>query len=107
MTWFRGHRRGNKYGAVAVKGFASKKEAAYFDQLKLLKIAGAITNLEVHPRFPLVVNGIKVGTYTPDFRYTEDGKSVVVEVKGYRTEAYALRVKVFKALYPELIFKEV
>lgn len=35
--------------------------------------------------------------YTPDFKYIENGEKVVVEVKGDKTEAYQMRLKLFLA----------
>jgi hypothetical protein len=74
----------------------------------LLQQAGHIAALEVHRRFPLIVEGQLVGHYTPDFIYVEceSGEVIVEEVKGFRTQDYVLRHKVFKALYPELKHKE-
>lgn len=104
-------RRRNKYGAkkTIVDGiaFASKREAAEYMGLKMQQAAGVIYDLLVHPVFPLVVNGTKIGRYTADFRYKSDGDEVVVEVKGFVTRDYSLRKRLFKALYPELVFLEV
>lgn len=88
--------------------FDSKMEAQVFRELKLELGAKGITKLALQPRFELVVNGVKVGHYTSDFLYYDtDGTQVVVEVKGYATPVYRLRVKVFKALYPEIRFHEI
>jgi len=103
-----GNQRGNKYRAepTVVDGvkLASKAEARRFRQLQMMERVGAIQDLEVHPRFDLIVAGVKVGVYTADFRYTdcESKKLVVEDVKGGRatiTEAYRLRKRIVKALY--------
>jgi hypothetical protein len=65
--------------------FASQAEARHYAELKLREKAGEIKNLELQPKFPLMVSGQKVGTYIADFRYREGPKGVlrVVDVKGY------------------------
>lgn len=101
-------RTGHKFNAVATEvdgiRFASKAEAYRYGQLKLLLRAGEIEGLELQPKFPLVVNGIKVGTYIADFRYrVVKGKSqsstVVEDVKGVLTPVYQLKKKLVRALF--------
>lgn len=100
-------RRG-KYNAhrVEVDGhkFASKLEARRYAELNILLKAGLIEGLELQPVFTMIVNGTKVGKYTADFRYycKERHQLVYEETKGIWTEAARLRVKLFKALYPEI-----
>lgn len=94
-----------KYGNVAttVNGieFPSKREAARYQELLLLLYAGEIRNLELHPRFDIVVNGIHVCTYIADSRYqkTIDNKDVVEDTKGYRTAVYRMKKKLVKAVH--------
>lgn len=65
----------NKYGAkptvVDNIRFHSQKEARRYQELKLLEKAGEIHDLELQPRFPLSVLGVKLGTYVGDFRFVE------------------------------------
>lgn len=98
----------NKFNAVKVEidgyTFASKAEAKRYTELKLQRDAGLISMLDVHPVFPLEINGVYIGRFTPDFSYTTGtGCQIVVEdVKGGRatkTEAYSLRKRVFQACY--------
>jgi hypothetical protein len=81
--------------------FDSKAEAARFDQLAFGEINGVISELELQPRFPLVVNGEKVATYIADFRYMDNGRLVVEDVKSpaSKTPAYNLKKKLMRALY--------
>ncbi len=92
----------SKYGNVCttVNGhrLSSKKEAARYQELLLLERAGVIANLELQPRYPLVVENVRVCTYVADFRYQEDGLTVVEDVKGTRTPVYRLKVKLLYAL---------
>ena len=63
--------------------FHSKAEARRFAELELMRKTGIITDLECQPRFELRADGgRKVGTYVADFRYKENGETVVEDVKG-------------------------
>ena len=92
----------NKYQAqvTEVDGlrFHSKKEAARYRVLKMLEASGEIEGLLLQPRFPLVVNGVKVCTYVADFQYTEAGVQITEDCKGYRTREYLMKKKLLKAL---------
>ena len=45
--------------------------------------------------------------YIADFVYEENGKTIVEDVKGYRTDTYIIKRKLFKLKYPEYQFQEV
>jgi len=81
--------------------FDSKKEAARYQELLFLERAGHIVDLELQPRFDLVVNNQKIGFYKGDFRYKDvsTGNSVIEDVKGMKTPVYNLKRKLVKALY--------
>ena len=96
----------SKYGAIktVVDGitFASKKEAAYYSELKLAERAGEISNLQLQPKFPIIMNGKKVGNYIADFSYLDGGRIIVVDVKSQATRkiaVYRLKVKLVEAQY--------
>jgi hypothetical protein len=94
----------SKYNAVKteVDGFifASKAEARRYSELALFEKSGEIFSLELQPKFPLVVNGEKIGTYIADFRYeTKTGDIVIEDVKGMKTPVYKLKKKLVHALY--------
>lgn len=95
--------RANKYGAkpTEVDGikFASRAEAKRYGELKLLECAGRISDLKLHVEYPLVVNGEKVGKYTCDSEYIEDGELVTEDVKGRAARDWPLRKRLFAALY--------
>jgi hypothetical protein len=107
----------NKYGATKVtidgKTFDSKREYTRYGVLVMKQKAGLISGLQHHPpAYPLEVNGTKIGRYQPDFVYFDNdvGHSIVEDVKSPMTkklEAYRLRIKVFRALYPDVDFREV
>jgi hypothetical protein len=65
--------------------FDSKAEAQRYKALIPLSKSGAIADLQCHPKYKLHVNGIKIGTYSPDFTYVIDGELIVEDVKGRAT----------------------
>jgi hypothetical protein len=104
----------NKYNArkQVYKGikFDSKKELHRYIVLEKLLKGKIIFNLEVHPQFPLMVNGIKIGRYTADFRYkTSTGEIIVEDVKSKitKTRDYILRKKILATYSPPIIIKEI
>ena len=86
--------------------FDSKKEANYYTKLKILRDAGKITDLELQKRFVLQ-QGFKLKektyraiTYIADFVYKDlHGQVHVVDTKGYRTEVYKIKKKLFMKKY--------
>jgi len=81
--------------------FDSKKEARRFVELSLLQRAGAISDLKRGERYQFYHNDVKIGSYKPDFEYTENGEKIVEDVKSTstKTQAYMLRKKMMKAFY--------
>lgn len=103
--------RQSKYRNVAtvVDGvrFASKAEAARDAELLLMEKAGVIGDIRRQPRFPLIVNGVKICVYVADWGYLDfeniSGSIHVVEdKKGIRTAAFKIKWRLAKALYPEI-----
>jgi hypothetical protein len=83
--------------------FDSLKEMKRYQDLVLLERAGEIQDLELQPRYDLIVNGHKLGFYRGDFRYKEVATDTVVleDVKSpvTRTAVYMLKKKLVKAIY--------
>lgn len=80
--------------------FDSRKEAQRYAELKLLERSGAIHNLQRQVRYELIPAQKKDGKtierachYIADFVYEENGKTVVEDVKGFRTKEYVLKRK--------------
>lgn len=91
--------------------FDSHKEYRRFCELSLLERAGQITDLERQVKFVLIPaqyepdtigvrGGVKRGkllerevSYVADFVYTQDGKQVVEDTKGFRTTDYIIKRK--------------
>ena len=91
--------------------FDSLKEYRRFCELSLLEKAGAITDLKRQVEFVLIpaqrepdTKGVRGGiikgkviehkcSYVADFVYTENGKTIVEDTKGFRTKDYILKRK--------------
>jgi len=101
----------NKFNAKKVKAdgytFDSKGEYERYCDLVMFLKCGAISDLKVHPRYPISINGIKVCDVVLDFQYKEKGlaKEVAEDFKGWYTSESRLRHKMFKAMYPEYEFR--
>lgn len=93
--------------------FDSIAEANHYCELKLLERAHMISELRIHPSYTLQeafeYRGRKERaiTYEADFSYKEKGEVIVEDVKGFRTDVYNIKRKLFEYKYPEYIFKEV
>ena len=81
--------------------FDSKKEANYYTKLKILRDVGKISGLRLQEKFILQpsfkLNGktYRAITYVADFVYKDDKGMHVVDTKGYRTETYKIKKKLF------------
>lgn len=80
--------------------YDSVKEYRRFCELHLLERAGAIADLQRQVKFELIpsqrVDGKVVErpcTYVADFVYQEGGKTVVEDVKGFKTPEYRIKKK--------------
>lgn len=85
--------------------FDSKKEMEHYIYLLAQQEAGIISDLELQKKFVILdsyeIEGKKVRpiTYVCDFYYIKEGRPVVVDVKGYKTEVYRLKKKIFESRY--------
>ena len=95
--------------------FDSKREANRYCELKMLEKAGKIKGLLLQHQFVLQPSFKKNGktiraiTYVADFVYfdLERMRNVVEDVKGYKTDMYQLKKKIFEYKYPDLTIIEV
>jgi hypothetical protein len=98
----------NKPQVVDGVRFASKAEAKRDAELLLLQRADKISNLKRQPRYPLVVNGVKVCTYVGDWEYVEKEQpggptqTICEDRKGVKTPAFKIKWALAKALFPEI-----
>lgn len=89
--------------------FDSKREADRYLVLKSMEEDGAIEDLRRQVRYELIpafdVDGrhCRPVYYVADFVYVEDGKEVVEDVKGMRTDVYRLKSKLFARRYGKVI----
>ncbi len=91
----------NKYGAKKVTApdgsvFDSKREFRRWCELRLLERAGKISGLCRQVSYELIPKqeGERACNYIADFIYfDEQGKQVVEDCKGHRTEVYKLKKK--------------
>lgn len=85
--------------------FDSRKEADRYLVLKGMEEDGSIEDLRRQVRYELVpafdVDGkhYRPVYYVADFVYCEDGREVVEDVKGVRTDVYRLKSKLFARRY--------
>ena len=95
--------------------FDSKREGNRYMELKILEEAGLIKELELQKEFELQPRFKKNGktyrkiSYKADFYYFDNhlGRYVVEDVKGFKTEVYKLKKKLFEYVYPDLELLEV
>ena len=104
----------NKYNAKKqiYKGnkFDSKKELTRYLVLEQMQKNNYISELELHPMIPLIVNGIKIGRYTADFKYKNNNGEVIIEdvkSKITKTRDYILRKKILATYRPPIFIKEI
>lgn len=89
--------------------FDSKREADRYLVLKSMEEDGTIEDLRRQVRYELIpafdVDGrhYRPVFYVADFVYVEDGKEVVEDVKGMRTDTYRLKSKLFARRYDKAI----
>lgn len=85
--------------------FDSRREADRYLVLKDMEEDGSIEDLRRQVRYELIpafdVDGrhYRPVCYVADFVYVEDGKTVVEDVKGMRTDVYRLKSKLFARRY--------
>ena len=105
----------NKKTIVDDIQFDSKLEAKRYNELKLLEKSGKIKELQLQPSFELIPSFKKNGKtfrkaiYKADFSYidTETGETIIEDTKGYVTELYKLKKKIFEYKFQNLTIREI
>ena len=86
--------------------YDSAAEARYAASLDLRVKVGDIKEWFRQIRYPLMVNGTKICDMVIDFKIHHANRGALevefVEVKGCETDTYRLKLKLLKALYPNL-----
>lgn len=92
--------------------FSSKKEAEYYQELKLLQRAGEVVKFELQPEFILQekfrknCRTIREIKYIADFKVIySDGHVEIVDTKGFKKESFLLKAKMFEYKFPDLELK--
>lgn len=90
-----------------------KKESERYLVLKDMLRKKEITELQLQPKF-LLQDSFKYKDkverkiyYIADFSYKKDGKLIVEDVKGKKTDVYKLKRKLFLYKYTDIDFREV
>lgn len=94
--------------------FDSRKEGNFYCELKMLRMAGEVKDFslqvpyELQPKFKCAGKTERAIKYIADFvvKY-KDGRTVVVDTKGFRTKDYLLKRKMLLYKYPCILFEEV
>ena len=93
--------------------FDSKKEAKRFDELLLLAKQGIIKNLTLQPEYEIIPT-VKWNKktlckikYIADFKYEQNENIIVEDVKGFKTDVYQLKKRLFLLQNPTLDFREI
>ena len=101
----------NKYGNAKVvrygRKFDSKREAGRYAELQLLQRAGKISDLKTQVSYLLIPAQYdekhrcveRSCKYVADFTYMEDGKLVVEDAKGMKTDVYRIKKKMMLYKY--------
>jgi len=105
---------GNARKGPRVKGYKSCKcklehihdsrgEAAWCNMLELRRKAGDIKKFEIQKTFQFFVNDKKICGHRVDFVvFGLDGQKWVEEYKGWASEVWQIKKKLFEALYPDI-----
>ena len=109
----------NKYGnkKVVVDGmdFDSNLESERWKELRILEKANLIKDLrrqikfELQPSYKKNDKTIQSIKYIADFMYYDLNKKqfVVEDTKGFKTDVYKLKKKIFEYKYPDIDFREI
>lgn len=95
----------NKFRAIRTTldgiTFDSKREAAFYAELKLRERAGEVSDVELQPRFPLNVEHEVIGVYRADFSFWDnrENRRRVVDVKGVEPRGFRRTLKHVRAQY--------
>ena len=103
----------NKKTVVDNITFDSKHEAERYKELKMLQLAGEISELRLQVPYELIplmkLNGetFRATKYVADFVYKDrSGNEVVEDAKGMKTDVYKLKKKLMAYVH-HIIIKEV
>jgi len=85
--------------------FDSKKEGKRYKELLILEQAKVIQDLRLQVPYqliqPMKINGQhqRAILYIADFVYKQDGKEIIEDVKGMRTDVYRIKRRLMKQVH--------
>lgn len=81
--------------------FDSKREGAYYAELKIREKAGEVASVERQKTFILQINNVLVGTYRADFVFYDNGQKRwrTVDVKGFETKEFKRTKRLMRACH--------
>lgn len=89
--------------------FDSQVERDRYAVLRQQEQMGLISDLKVHPLYPLTFQGTLIGNYEADFSYRANAMSprqlIVEDVKAIQTDLFRWKRKHFVAEYPHANFR--
>lgn len=96
----------NKFNRTKVEHhghwFDSKLEKAVYELLLLRQENGEINSLKHHPGTVFLTDA-RI-QYRPDFKFKENGKDTFAEAKGYPTQTWAIKKKLWKHYGPGKLY---
>jgi hypothetical protein len=100
----------SKYKAITCKcGLGhihdSNGEALYCAKLESLRRVKLIDGFEIQKKFDLKVGDVKICSHIVDFLVIKDGYPEVHEYKGFATDVWKLKHKLFEACFPGIPYK--
>ena len=103
MIWNKSYNYYNtKKREINGKRYDSNFEAGYAQDLEMKLLAKEIKGFDTHVKIPLVVNKCVVADYSIDFVVCHKDKTVeYVETKGWATDVWKLKWKIFCANYED------
>ena len=94
--------RNRYYSTKKYNGYDSKFEGGKAQELELLKKAKQIKDYQTQVKIPLEVNGYHICNYYIDFVIEHlDGMTEFLECKGFSTDVWKLKWKLFEAIYSD------
>lgn len=90
---------GNRKKVIDGIEFASTKEALRYQDLALMQSGGQINMLRRQVPYPIYIKGQKICDWLADFVYLENGRVIVEDSKGHKTDVYKLKKKMVEAEY--------
>lgn len=89
---------GNRKRVQDGETFDSGLELRRWNMLCLMQRVGEISGLRHGVKFPLLVQGVQIGTYKADFVYLQNGVQVIEDAKGHRTKEFNRTAKHMAAM---------